>query len=208
MILKCPVCKIPFKEKLELKSKPDIYLCKVHGLFSMENNKLYPTKYPCPKCQSSYHTPVRHENGYAICECPIHGEYRINVQLSFNFRRLCSIVASKPNRSPSYYTPPEKEVKAILEKIGLKENIDFYHNKPFKDTDNKTIYYPDFVVERPVKAIIGVDPRIWHSRWNRESSDYRKKLFFKRLGYMYISLSDKDRERWYDIIAKILDEEK
>jgi len=194
----CPICNNPFIDFLELKTKPDIYLCNKHGLFYIENNSYKPVSYPCPECQSNYKIPLYHKDTWAICKCEIHGIWKVSFLRSFKFRKLCSIVASKPNRDPEYYTPPELRVKRILDDL----NIRYEHNKPIKN--NKSVYYPDFIIERPTKIVIGVDPSIWHTRWNREKSDREKRLYFISKGYKYVSLTDKNRKEWPNLIKEAL----
>ena len=184
--MKCPVCNREFDDELELKTKPKIYLCMEHGLFQEVNGKLEPVKYPCPKCRSNYKAPKRIEGTWAICECEIHGEWRVSFVRSFKFRKLCSIVASKPNKSSSYYTPPERKVREILNDLGLK----YEHNKMFRNGRSK--YYVDFCIEDP-KLVIEVSPSIWHERWNREESELRKKQFLRGLGYSLLELTERDK---------------
>ena len=186
--MKCPECNREFDDKLELKTKPTIFLCREHGLFQYVNNRLERVPYPCPRCRSNYKVPIRHVNGWAICVCEIHGEWRVSFLRSFKFRRLCSIAASKPNKSPDYYTPPELRIKRILDKLRVR----YEHNKPFRN--GKVIYYPDFVITSPIKLIIEASPSIWHSRWNREESDRAKYAYFKSIGYEVLQLTEKDKD--------------
>jgi len=199
-MMKCPICGKDFDDYLPLKSKDDIYLCMEHGLFSLHDGKLVPAKFPCPKCHGNYKVPKYYDGTWAVCECEIHGEWRVSFLRSFKFRKLCSIVASKPNKSPEYYTPPELKVKQILDKLGLK----YEHNKRFRDEEHNTYYYPDFVVYlNPLTLIIGVSPSIWHERWNRIKSEKRKKEYFRKLGYPYIELTEKNEKEWENIIRDV-----
>ena len=51
--MKCPECNREFDDKLELKTKPTIFLCREHGLFQYVNDRLERVPYPCPKCRSN-----------------------------------------------------------------------------------------------------------------------------------------------------------
>jgi len=195
-MLKCPVCNKEFDGYLPLKSKDDIYMCNKHGLFSLHNGVLVPAKYPCPHCEGNYKLPKYHEGTWAVCECEKHGEWRVSFLRSFKFRKLCSIVASKPNRDPNYYTPPERKAREILDSL----NIKYEHNRPFHN--GKHIYYPDFVIEEPVKLLIEVNPSIWHSRWNRAKSDRKKIRYFISLGYTYLSLDETNYGEWEELIRE------
>ena len=199
--VRCPVCNKEFTDKLELKTKPAIYLYIKDGLFTIEDSNIVRAKYPCPKCRSEYYTPIRHEGTWAICRCPIHGEWRVSFLRSFKFRKLCSIVASKPNKSPEYYTPPERQVKAILDKLG----VSYEHNKEFRNGNRR--YYVDFYVSlsNPGSLVIEVSPSIWHSRWNRELSEERKREYFQSKGIEYIELTERNKSKWEDIIRRALD---
>ena len=201
--MRCPICGREFDDHLHLKSKDDVYLCMEHGLFSYHNGELVPTKYPCPKCRGNYKAPKYHDGTWAVCECEIHGEWRVSFLRSFKFRKLCSIAASKPTKSPEYYTPPEMKVKEILDRLGLK----YDHNRRFRDEEHNTYYYPDFIVYlNPTSLVIGVSPSIWHERWNRAESERRKKEYFRKLGYTFIDLTEKNEREWEHIIRKTIED--
>jgi len=195
----CPRCGKPFNDYLHLKSKEDIYLCNTCGLFYYKDNKWNMVKYPCPKCKSNYKEPYKTEGTWVYCKCEIHGEWKVSFLRSFKFRRLCSIAASKPNKDSRYYTPPEVRAKKILDSMGLRENIDYYHNKRIRVGKGR-YYYPDFIVFD--KIVFGVDPSIWHTMWNRD--DNAKITYLKKLGYEYVSLSDKNEREWERIISRSL----
>jgi len=186
MKIKCPVCGLFHEIEVELKTRL-LTICKEHGMYEATRNNPRSTQltpYPCPECQGNYKLPDHHKDGYAVCYCEKHGEYRTNVNQSLNFRRFCSRIARKPNKSPTYFTPPELKVKKALDSL----DITYTHNQRFKARQG-VYYYPDFVVESK-KLVIGVDPSIWHSRWNRTKSDKRKIAYFKDLGYRYLSLPE------------------
>ena len=148
--------------------------------------------YPCPNC-GTYTKPYMHVNGYAYMLCPkCNVQYKTSTKVSANFRKLCSRVASNPTRSQGYYTSSEKKVKAVLDKLGLREGIDYVHNCRVKN--GRTYYYPDFLLHYK-RIIIEVSPSIWHTRWNREDSERKKKEFFKQLGFTIVELGDEDFKR-------------
>ena len=199
--MKCPKCKIEFEDELHLKDKI-VYLCKECGLWTYKNNMIDVCKYPCPKCRGNYKYPIKTIGNDVLCECETHGKWKTNFLRSFSFRRLCSIVARKPNKDPSFYTKPELKIKRILDKLGLEENKDYYHNKRIKVKKGK-YYYPDFLILKDDKReVIECSPRIWHSRWNRD--DEGKKNYFLNKNYEYLSLSDKTMPDWEDIVRNEL----
>ena len=199
--MRCPVCNREFDDELELKTKPKIYLCFEHGLFQEVDGRLEPVRYPCPKCRGNYKLPKRIEGSWAVCECEKHGEWRVSFLRSFKFRKLCSIVASKPTKSPSFYTTAEHKVKRILDSLGIR----YDHNKCF--VDGKHRYYCDFVIyngsDDPI-AVVEASPSIWHERWNREESEARKRAFIESLGMRYVELTERNSDRWDQIISDLV----
>ena len=197
----CPECKNKFTDNITLKTKV-IYLCKKCGLYSYRNGMLDICKYPCPKCKHNNQYPISRTGNYVICKCDIHGLYRINFLRSFNFRRLCSIMARKNNKDPTVYTKQEKKVKGILDNLGYKENKDYYHNKKIRVAKGR-YYFPDFIVlNDDDKKVIEVSPIIWHNRY--DNNDDKKINYFKDKGYDYIILSDRTMPNWSDIIRNEL----
>jgi len=163
-------------------------------------------EYPCPKC-GVYSKPYMYDRkGYAYCLCSNCGiQYRTSVKVSASFRRLCSQVASKPTRSPSYYTPQEKRVKEELDRLGLLEGVDYFHNHRVPN-DTGSYYYPDFLLPK-LRLLIEVSPSIWHTRWNREESENRKREFFRRLGFRILELDDRtlrSRESIREVLSDAL----
>ncbi len=152
-------------------------------------------KYPCPKC-GIYYEPEFHMSGYAYMECKEHGLFKTSVKVSKNFRKFCSKIAKKPNRSPYYYTSTEKKVKDILDKAKYIEGIDYLHNVRIKDTTRKTkkggpiYYWLDFYIPKE-ELVISVNPTIWHRMWQREKSDNKKIKFLESLGLKVISIDEK-----------------
>jgi endogenous inhibitor of DNA gyrase (YacG/DUF329 family) len=151
-------------------------------------------KYPCPIC-GKYYLPDYHLNGYAIMECKKHGLFKTSVKVSKNFRKFCSKIAKKSNRSPIYYTSFEKRIKNILDKFGYREGLDYFHNVRIKDTTRKTkkgqpiYYWLDFLI--PLEnLVIEASPKIWHRMWNRESSDKKKIKFLESLGLTVITITE------------------
>jgi len=75
-------------------------------------------------------------------------QYKTNVAVSANFRLFCAKLGSAPNRDPHYYTSSEERVQRFLERRGLKEGLDYFHNSRVAvEVDGKRRYFrPDFVV--------------------------------------------------------------
>ena len=61
------------------------------------------------------------------------------------FKKLCSVMASKYHWSKQNYSPPEFRIKRILEQNGLVEGKDFVHNTRIV-WSKRVSYYPDFLV--------------------------------------------------------------
>ena len=160
VLVRCPYCKKPFPTRL--------------------------TEFPCPVC-GRYHPPEAVLKTKAIMRCPEHGLYEIDINRSLNFRKFCSEVASKDNRSPTYYTPQEQLVKECLEELGYIEGVTFFHNARVRN--GKRYYWLDFIL--PVeKIVIEVSPSVWHRMWNRNESDRVKYEFLESLGLRVIELTD------------------
>lgn len=161
-----------------------------------KNVKTVEVEYPCPKC-GTYNPPYMHDRkGFALmlcskCKC----QYKTSTAVSANFRKFCSKVGSKPNRSPTYYTSSEEKVRRFLKNRGLLEGLDFFHNSrigPFiNENENKVYYWCDFVIPEK-KLVIEVSPSVWHKMWNRESADERKNKILEDLGWEVIHLNEKD----------------
>jgi len=156
-------------------------------------------KYPCPKC-GIYYEPEFHMNGYAFMECKEHGLFKTSVKVSKNFRKFCSKIAKKPNRSPYYYTSSEKKIKDILDKAKYIEGIHYFHNVRVKDTTRKNkrggpiYYWLDFYIPEE-RLVICVNPTIWHRMWSREKSDNKKNKFLESLGLKVIEIDEKSSHK-------------
>lgn len=145
--------------------------------------------YPCPEC-GTYNKPYMHtKDGYAymLCKnCKV--QYKTSTKVSANFRKFCSKIASKPNKSQSYYTSLELKVKRILLKLGYREGIDFIHNCMIPN--GKVKYYVDFYLPKE-SLVIECSPSIWHNMWNREESDRRKMEFLMSEGLNVLEVDEK-----------------
>jgi len=156
-------------------------------------------KYPCPKC-GTYHKPYMHDvKGFAYMLCTkCKTQYKTSTAVSANFRKFCSKVGSKPNRSPSYYTSSEEKIRRFLLRRNLNEGLDFFHNArigPFENENKRKVYYwADFVIPSK-KLIIEASPSVWHKMWNRESADRQKNLILRDLGWEVIHLDEKDMKQ-------------
>jgi len=146
--------------------------------------------YPCPHC-GTYNLPYMHtKSGIAYMLCSNCGvQYKTSTKVSANFRKLCSRVGSKPNRSQGYYTPLEKKVKRLLEKCGYREGIDYIHNVRVRN--GRKYYWCDFYIPKE-DLIIECSPSIWHTRWNREKSDEEKYGFLMSNGLKIVTVDDKN----------------
>lgn len=162
-------------------------------------------KYPCPIC-GSYNPPFMHTaDGYALMECPKHGLYKTSVKVSKNFRKFCSKIAKKPNRTQGYYTPGEQKIREFLtERCGLREGIDFIHNCRIRS--EHSYYWVDFYLPK-LELIIEFSPRIWHNMWGRRESDQRKREFLESNGLRVIDISDKDLENLEEILDFLVSED-
>ena len=167
-------------------------------------------QYPCPIC-GLYFIPEYHQkNGIAVMKCKEHGLFKTSVAVSLNFRKFCSKIARKPNRSPVYYTSSERKLRDILNGLGMIEALSFFHNSRIGFTNmnkRKTYYWLDFVIPSS-KLVVEINPSIWHKFWKREDSDQRKKELIEKLGWKYIGLNEKEidkltKENILDILNKI-----
>jgi len=155
-------------------------------------NKTELVKYRCPSC-GHYNTPYffdRKGHAFSLCE-KCKAEYKTSTGTIANFRKFSSRQGKKPNRSPTYYSSSERTVKRYLEKYGLIENLDFFHNARVRDTNReKPVYFwLDFIIPSR-KLVVECDPEVWHKLDGREESDKRKKDFIESLGWTFISLNN------------------
>lgn len=153
------------------------------------------TKFPCPKCGVYYEPYLTRHDGKAMLECPEHGLFETSIATSKHFRTFCAKLGSAPNRSPTYYTSSEDKIRKYLLHWNLIEGLDFMHNcriGPFVNENNRKMYYwCDFVVPK-YKLVIECSPSIWHTRWNRQGADDRKKEHLAKLGWKMSSLDEKE----------------
>jgi len=153
--------------------------------------------YPCAKC-GTYNLPYMHsKEGYAFMRCSkCTAQYKTSTAVSANFRRFCSKLGSAPNRDPHYYTSSEERVQRFLERRGLKEGLDYFHNSRVAvEMDSKRRYFwPDFVIPSK-KLIIGASPHIWHQMWARNHADDRFTAAMKLIGWEVINLDEKDLQQ-------------
>lgn len=152
--------------------------------------------YPCPRCGNFEKPYMYSKDGYAYMLCSkCHTQYKTSTAVSANFRKFCSKVGSKPNRSPTYYTSSEEKVRRFLQRRGLLEGLDFFHNArigPFENGNKRKVYYwIDFVVPSK-RLLIECSPSIWHRMWNREEADKRKNQLVEQLGWTIIHLDEKE----------------
>jgi len=154
------------------------------------------TKFPCPSCGKYYKPYMTRRDGKAMCECREHGLYETSIAVSKNFRLFCAKLGSAPNRDPHYYTSSEERVQRFLERRGLKEGLDYFHNSRVAvEVDGKRRYFwPDFVVPSK-KIIIGASPHIWHQMWARNHADDRFSEAMKKLDWEVINLDEKDLQQ-------------
>jgi len=146
------------------------------------SNRTRLTKFPCPKC-GVYYEPEATLKTKAIMKCTEHGLFEIDINRSLNFRKFCSKIASKPNRSPFYYTTSELRIKEALDKL----NIKYFHNVGVEINGHK--YWLDFYL--PFYNVwISCDPSVWHKLWNRQSSDINKARSVVELGIKALPVKD------------------
>ena len=154
-------------------------------------------EYPCAKC-GTYNLPYMHsKKGFAFMLCKkCKSQYKTSTAVSANFRKFCSRIAQKPNKSPGYYTSAELKVKNYLEKRGYKEGLSFFHNSrvPVIMDSKSRYFFPDFTIPEK-KLMIGASPSIWHTRWARNNADDRFTLAMKKLGWEVINLDEKDLQQ-------------
>jgi len=108
---------------------------------------------------------------------------------SESFRQFCSMLGSKPNRDPSYYTSSEMKIKEILDEL----NIQYEHNKKFNRINHngrKIYYWVDFYLPE-YNVILECNPKIWQHMWGRWRSALVKKDHFKLLGIEVLEIEDK-----------------
>jgi len=172
----------------------------------MSKVKTEEVTYPCPTC-GVYNKPFMHNKaGFAFMLCSgCKVQYKTSTKVSANFRKYCSRIARKPNRSQTYYSSSERALKTYLERKGLIEGLNFQHNvriragllkksQEFKGTDGKKhkaewkYYWLDFVIPE-LHLVVEVDPEIWHKLWGREKSDKEKKIFINSFSWELLSLN-------------------
>jgi len=160
----------------------------------MQEVKTEEVEYPCPKC-GTYNLPYMHSKGYAMMLCKKCGiQYKTSMKVSAHFRKFCSDIASKPNRSQSYYTSLEKKVKKILERNGYVQGRDYFHNIMFvNQEDKRRKYFVDFYIPEE-HLILECNGSIWHDLWNRKESDRRKIKYLEKLGNIVIIITEKNPE--------------
>lgn len=162
----------------------------------MSENKIATeeVKYPCPKC-GVYNKPYMHtRKGFAMMKCSKCGiQYKTSVAVSVNFRKFCSKIARKPNRSPSYYTSSELKIKRFLDSLGLIEGLSYFHNQrvPIIIETKQRFFWPDFTLP-DFRLMLGASPKIWHELWSRNGADERFSKYMDNLGWMVIHLDEKD----------------
>ena len=168
------------------------------------------TRFPCPTCGKYYIPYMSKKDGKALLECEEHGLYETSIAVSKNFRKFCSRIARKPNRSPIYFTSVEGKLRNILDELDLIEGLDYFHNSRigFTNTNKRKVYYwLDFVIPA-FKLIIECSPVVWHKLWRREISDKRKQELIEQLGWKYISLNEKEinKNKLLEIFKRKLEE--
>jgi len=156
------------------------------------------TQFPCPVC-GQYFTPyLSRKDGKAMCECSKDGLFETSIGVSKNFRKFCSKIARKPNRSPIYYTSFEYKIKRILENLGLIEGLDFWHNVRVK-FNNKSYTWLDFYIPRK-DIIVRASPSVWHKMWSRGTADDRIKLFLESKGLNVIDITEKNYKESFELL--------
>lgn len=116
--------------------------------------------------------------------------YEASIKRSFSFRKLSSKLGSKPNRSPFYYTGPERKVKNSLARLG---EI-FFHNVGIQV--GKKRYWLDFLL--PFKrTVISVSPSMWHEKIGRGEADKLKYNLLSELGFNVIVLGDNEIQLYW-----------
>lgn len=160
--------------------------------------KTEPMKYPCPNC-GRYELPYMHtKTGYAYMLCSkCKTQYKTSTKVSASFRKFCSKLGSKPNRSQGYYTSGEERIRQYLIRRGLLEGYDFIHNSRIYNKETKNYIWVDFFLPRYNRPIfICYNPDVWHKLWGREKSDKIKLRYLKKLGKVVV-LKDKIMKRKY-----------
>jgi len=147
------------------------------------------TQFPCPICGQYFVPYLSRKDGKAMCECPKDGLFETSIGVSKNFRKFCSRIARKPNRSPVYYTSMEYKIKKILENLGLIEGLDFWHNVRVKFNE-KYYTWLDFYIPRK-NLIIRASPSIWHVRWSRGDADDRIRKFLESKSLLVLDITEK-----------------
>ena len=146
--------------------------------------------YRCPNC-GTYNKPyLIRKDGVACMLCEkCKAEYRTKTSVMKNFRIYSSRLGSKKNRSPTFYNSMEKQIKKILEELGYREGIDFFHNSRIKG-EGRSYYWVDFIL--PIeKIVIEVNGSIWHKIGDRETSDTKKRSFLENIGFTVLEIDEK-----------------
>ena len=115
-----------------------------------------------------------------------------------NFKKLCSKVASKPNKSPTYYNSFERRAPQTLQGLGSRANSDFFHNQKLLS------YYPDFIFPDK-KVIIEVDGSIWHEYWSiPEKNRKRNQRIQRETGFQVFRIRYDDFRNLEEKLRSIL----
>lgn len=154
--------------------------------------------YRCPSCKT-FNKPYFHNRkgiAFTLCsECK--AQYKTSTKASASFRKFSSRHGRKPNRSPIHYSSSERSGKKFLEKLGLVEGFDFFHNPRVETVSvngRKMYYWLDFVVPA-VKLVIEISPEMWHRLDGVPEKDERKRKFIEDLGWTLIDLKTADVRR-------------
>ena len=115
-----------------------------------------------------------------------------------NFKKLCSKVASRPNKSPTYYNSFERKVLKALNDLGFRAGSDFFHNQRLLS------YYPDFMFPDK-KVIIEVDGSIWHEYWDvPKKNRKRNQRIQKEVGFRVFRIKHDDFKNLEEKLRTIL----
>jgi len=124
-----------------------------------------------------------------------------------NFRRVCSKLAKKNNKSPQHYSSLEMIVKKSLEKdLGLIENLHYFHNarvSTINSNGRKVPFWVDFIIPT-MNLVIEASPKMFHNLKRKVESDLRKKEYIINNGFIFVALSEKEVESLKDMNIKLL----
>lgn len=124
-----------------------------------------------------------------------------------HFRDFCSKVATEYYDRGGWSTM-ELETRKILDDLGYRERLDYWHNYKLSNPQQSGYYELDFLFPRE-RIVIEVDGEVWHNQMgDADMKDKYRDLWLNTLGFKVFRVNGKlfkDRERLENVIREALD---